>query len=136
MTWLMTIQTTLTAFTPPWRALRSARADPRDLKNRASRARDRGQIEKALGLYLELEQREPHDGSWSGRAAEMYRRLGQSRDAINALERAVIKYIQAGFRDKAAATCHLILRLDSNHEPAKELMATGMGYGFGVDFST
>ncbi|GAB4513037.1 MAG: hypothetical protein Tsb0020_31150 [Haliangiales bacterium] len=83
-------------------------------------ARDKGKLKQALKGYIELEQIEPDDGEWSRRAAEMYRRLGQDKLAITALERAVEKYVQAGFLVKAIAACKMILQIDPANSAIKE----------------
>ncbi len=97
-----------------------ARRDSRTIKNQVAVARDKGKLKQALKGYIELEQIEPDDGEWSRRAAEMYRRLGQDKLAITALERAVEKYVQAGFLVKAIAACKMILQIDPAHSAIKE----------------
>lgn len=123
MSLLATIQTTFTTFTPPWRTTALSTEDIRGLKNRASRARERGRFDRAQAIYQELEQREPHEGDWSRRLAEIHRRLGKTDDAIQALERGLGKYLRAGFCDKATATCNLIVRLDPDNAAARAARA-------------
>ena len=116
-----------------------ARRDSRTLKDQVAAARDKGKLKQALKGYLELERIEPEDGEWSRRAADMYRRLGQNVDAVSSLERAVDKYVRAGFLVKAIATCKMVLQIDpARREIEEKLMElnaehTGVGppAGFG-----
>jgi CRP-like cAMP-binding protein len=115
-----------------------ARRDSRTIKDEVALARDKGKIKQALKGYLELEQIEPEDGEWSRRAAEMYRRLNEDNMAIAALERAVDKYVRAGFLVKAIAACKMILQIDPAHSEIRErLLAldverTGVGGPVGI----
>jgi CRP-like cAMP-binding protein len=115
-----------------------ARRDSRTIKDEVALARDKGKLKQALKGYLELEQIEPEDGEWSRRAAEMYRRLNEDNMAITALERAVDKYVRAGFLVKAIAGCKMILQIDPAHTAIRErLLAldverTGVGGPVGI----
>jgi CRP-like cAMP-binding protein len=115
-----------------------ARRDSRQIKDEVALARDKGKLKQALKGYLELEQIEPEDGEWSRRAAEMYRRLNEDQMAIQALERAVDKYVRAGFLVKAIAACKMILQIDPAHSEIRErLLAldverTGVGGPVGI----
>jgi CRP-like cAMP-binding protein len=115
-----------------------ARRDSRTIKDEVALARDKGKLKQALKGYLELEQIEPEDGEWSRRAAEMYRRLNEDNMAIAALERAVDKYVRAGFLVKAIAACKMILQIDPAHSEIRErLLAldverTGVGGPVGI----
>lgn len=115
-----------------------ARRDSRTIKDQVAVAREKGKIKQALKGYLELEQIEPEDGEWSRRAAEMYRRLGQDGMAITALERAVDKYVRAGFLVKAIAACKMILQIDPSHSEiqarltALDVERTGVGGPIGI----
>jgi CRP-like cAMP-binding protein len=115
-----------------------ARRDSRTIKDEVALARDKGKLKQALKGYLELEQIEPEDGEWSRRAAEMYRRLNEDNMAITALERAVDKYVRAGFLVKAIAACKMILQIDPAHSEIRErLLAldverTGVGGPVGI----
>lgn len=115
-----------------------AKRDSRTIKDEVALARDKGKLRQALKGYLELEQIEPDDGEWSRRAAEMYRRLNEDHMAITALERAVDKYVRAGFLVKAIAACKMILQIDPSHSEIRErLLAldverTGVGGPVGI----
>ena len=98
----------------------------RRLKNDAADARCRGRHKRALAIYHELEAREPSDGSWSTRAAGIYRRMGENSAAIAALERAHEKYLRAGFLSKAIASYQIILQIDPNHMGARACLR-GLG---------
>ena len=100
-----------------------AKSDPRKLKQQAQAALDRGKHKKALELYLALEELEPTDGQWARRAADMYRRLNQKQQSVDALERAASKYMNAGFLVKAIAVCKMILQLDPTHSTVRDRLA-------------
>ncbi len=85
------------------------------LRDEAAAAVDRGKFKRAVELFLELEHLEGRDASWPKRAAEMYRRLGKTREAIATYERAAEKYAQGGFLVQAIAVCKLILQIDPQH---------------------
>ncbi len=97
--------------------------DARKLKDIATKAVDKGKYEKALDAYLALEQLEPGDGSWSRRAADMYRRLKRNPEAVVALERAADRYAKVGFLVKAVAVCKMILQIDPEHSATQARLA-------------
>lgn len=100
-----------------------AKRDPRKLKEQAQNALDKGKYKKALPLYLTLEEMEPHDGQWPRRAADMYRRLGRTQEAIDTFDRAATKYMDAGFLVKSIAICKMILQLDPTHSAVRERLS-------------
>lgn len=101
-----------------------SRRDVRSLRDDAAQAAAEGKPRRAVEAYLALEQMEPHEPSWPKRAAEMYRRLDRTREAIAAYERAVDRYVQGGFMVQAIAVCKVILQLDPASDRAKRQLAT------------
>jgi CRP-like cAMP-binding protein len=100
-----------------------ARRDVSTVRDEAARAVERGKWRQALELYGELERLQPTDAAWSKRVGELHRRLGQDREAIAAFERAVERYVGAGFVVQGVAVCKLILQIDPNHVAAVERIA-------------
>ena len=100
-----------------------SRRDARALRDEVANAIDRGKFKRAIECILELEQLEPRDAAWPKRAAEVYRRLGKSREAIGAYERSVDRYVQAGFLVQAIAVCKQILQLDPQHSATLRRLA-------------
>jgi len=100
-----------------------ARRDARALRDEVADAIDRGKFKRAIECILELEHLEPRDAAWPKRAAEVYRRLGKSREAISAYERAVERYAQAGFLVQAIAVCKQILQIDPQHSATLRRLA-------------
>jgi hypothetical protein len=92
-----------------------ARRDPSALRDEAARAVERGKLRQALELSAELEQRQPADPQWPKRIGEVQRRAGERAAAVVAFERAVDRYVQAGFVVQAIAVCKLILQLEPQH---------------------
>ena len=89
--------------------------DARELREEAAAATAAGKYKRALAAYLELERLEPRDAQWAKRAAETYRRLGNTKNAIEAFSRSAERYAQNGFLVQAIAVCKLILQIDPQH---------------------
>jgi cAMP-dependent protein kinase regulator len=89
--------------------------DGRALRQEAAEATAAGKHKRALAAYLELERIEPRDAQWAKRAAETYKRLGNTKNAIDAYERSADRYAQNGFLVQAMAVCKLVLQIDPNH---------------------
>ncbi len=92
-----------------------ARKDVSALRDEAARAVERGKLKQALDLYAELEERQPADASWPKRIGEVHRRGGDGAAAVVAFDRAVDKYLGAGFLVQAIAVAKLILQIDGAH---------------------
>jgi CRP-like cAMP-binding protein len=97
-----------------------ARKDVSTLRDEAAKAVERGKWRQAVEAYEELEKRQPADAQWPKRLGEVHRRAGDHAAAIGAFERAVDRYVGAGFLVQAIAVCKLILQID----PAREAIAT------------
>lgn len=89
--------------------------DGRALRDEAVAATAAGKYKRALAAYLELERLEPRDAQWAKRVAETYRRLGNTKHAIEAYERAAERYAQNGFLVQAIAVCKVVLQIDPQH---------------------
>ncbi|MBA3459761.1 MAG: cyclic nucleotide-binding domain-containing protein [Deltaproteobacteria bacterium] len=92
--------------------------DGRALREEAAEATAAGKYKRALAAYLELERIEPRDAQWAKRAAETYKRLGNTKSAIDAYERSADRYAQNGFLVQAIAVCKLVLQIDPNNQSA------------------
>jgi len=92
--------------------------DARALREEAAEATAAGKYKRALAAYLELERLEPRDAQWAKRAGETYRRLGNTKNAIEAFERSSDRYAQNGFLVQAIAVCKLVLQIDPQHAEA------------------
>ena len=66
--------------------------DGRALREEAAEATAAGKHKRALAAYLELERVEPRDAQWAKRAGETYRKLGNTKNAIEAFDRSVDLY--------------------------------------------
>src|SRR4051812_41763684 len=97
--------------------------DGRALRQEAAEATAAGKHKRALAAYLELERIEPRDAQWAKRAAETYKRLGNTKNAIEAYERSADRYAQNGFLVQALAVCKLILQIDPDHAAALSRLA-------------
>src|SRR5690349_4011915 len=100
-----------------------ARKDARALRDEVASAINGQKWKKAIECILELEHLEPRDASWPKRAAEVYRRLGKTREAIAAYERAIERYAQGGFLVQAIAVSKQILQLDPGHGETLQRLA-------------
>jgi cAMP-dependent protein kinase regulator len=92
----------------------------RRLKDRAAQALRRGQLEKALEAYRQLERAEPRDPTWPRRRADACARLGRPDDELVALVRAAELYAAGGFAIQAIGACKRILQLDPHHTATQE----------------
>ncbi|MEZ4368182.1 MAG: cyclic nucleotide-binding domain-containing protein [Kofleriaceae bacterium] len=97
--------------------------DVRQLRDDAAAATQSGKHKRAIQAYLELERLEPRDAQWPKRTAESYRRLGKTKEAVSAYERAADRYTQGGFMVQAIAVCKLILQLDPENSDATRRLA-------------
>lgn len=97
--------------------------DVRALREEAAEATASGKYKRALAAYLELERLDPRDAQWAKRAGETYRRLGNSKHAIEAFERSADRYAQNGFLVQAIAVCKLVLQIDPQHQEALRRLA-------------
>jgi CRP-like cAMP-binding protein len=100
-----------------------ARKDVSKLRDDAAKAVERGKLDKAIELYIELEDAEPKSPTWPKRIGETYRRAGDNARAITAFERSVEKYVLEGFLVQAIAVCKLILQIDPRHSAASKRLA-------------
>lgn len=98
--------------------------DGRALREEAAEATASGKYKRALAAYLELERLEPRDAQWAKRAAETYKRLGNTKNAIDAYVRSAERYAQNGFLVQAIAVCKLILQIDPQHSGALGRLAS------------
>src|SRR5688572_7785430 len=98
--------------------------DARALREEAAEATASGKHKRALAAYLELERLEPRDAQWAKRAGETYRKLGNTKHAIEAFVRSAERYAQNGFLVQAIAVCKLILQIDPNHSDTLTRLAS------------
>ncbi|HEY4181816.1 MAG TPA: cyclic nucleotide-binding domain-containing protein [Kofleriaceae bacterium] len=92
-----------------------ARKDSTSLRDEALKAIERGKLDRAIEIYIELEALEPEKPEWPKRLGESYRRNRANANAVSAFERAAIKYVAGGFLVQAIAVCKLILQIDPRH---------------------
>lgn len=89
-------------------------ANSAKLKDRARTAENRGQLTEAVVLYREfLEEAGSDDadvGLWN-RVGDLHLKLGETDRAVDAYERSVTAYADAGLFNNAIALCRKILRL-------------------------
>ena len=100
-----------------------ARIDISALRDEASAAVEKGKLDRAVELYTQLEAAEPHAAAWAKKLGEVQRRAGNAAGAITALERAVDKFVAAGFLVQAIAVCKLILQIDASHHTTLQRVA-------------
>ncbi len=97
-------------------------ADLRKLKNEALDAAGKGNWRKAARCYASLEKDEEAEPGWALKLGECLRKMGNDREAVKALGRAVNGYAKNGLVLKAVAVCKIILSVDPNHSHAQELL--------------
>lgn len=104
-----------------------SRKSPSRLATSAKRARSRGDYESALRAYLELEQREPLNGTWPMRVGEMQLWLAQPREAAAAFERAASCFEGAGAELQAIAAYQRLLSLDPDRAELRQRLSALVG---------
>lgn len=83
------------------------------LRERARVLEQRDQWKEALDVYLQLVEEAPEEvevGLWN-RIGDIHIRLGQSDRAVEAYDRAVDAYAEAGLHNNAIALCRKVLRI-------------------------
>jgi tetratricopeptide (TPR) repeat protein len=83
------------------------------LRERARTLEQRDQWKEALDVYLQLVEEAPDEvevGLWN-RVGDIHIRLGQADRAVEAYDRAVDAYAEAGLHNNAIALCRKILRI-------------------------
>ena len=90
------------------------------LRDRLNKALRKESFEEALVIYDQLEAHEPTEPRWPHRKGDLLRRLGQSRDAIDAFSRAAQRYADLGFVARAVAVAKVVLQIDPGHREVLE----------------
>lgn len=76
------------------------------------KASEKDKPHDAVKALVELEKLEPQEPRWSQRLGESYRRLGQTKEAVDAFARAFQRYFDRGFLPRAIAMAKLVKSLD------------------------
>jgi tetratricopeptide (TPR) repeat protein len=88
-------------------------ANVAQLRERARTLEQRDQWKEALDVYLQLVEAAPEEvevGLWN-RIGDIHIRLGQAERAVEAYDRAVDAYAEAGLHNNAIALCRKVLRI-------------------------
>ena len=81
-----------------------------------------GDFGAALEIYRQLQKLMPDDPTWPERCAGAYQEMGQRRDALACLRRALDLQVDAGQVLAAITTCKLILDIDPDHPATLECL--------------
>lgn len=77
------------------------------------KASEKDKPHDAVKALVELERLEPQEPRWSQRLGESYRRVGQTKAAVDAFARAYQRYFDRGFLPRAIAMAKLVKSLDA-----------------------
>ncbi|MBX3214757.1 MAG: cyclic nucleotide-binding domain-containing protein [Labilithrix sp.] len=77
------------------------------------RASEKDKHHEAVKVLVELERLEPQEPRWSQRLGESHRRVGNTKDAVDAFARAYQRYFERGFLPRAIAMAKLVKTLDA-----------------------
>ncbi|MCW5831895.1 MAG: cyclic nucleotide-binding domain-containing protein [Labilithrix sp.] len=77
------------------------------------KASEKDKPHDAVKALVELERLEPHEPRWSQRLGESHRRIGNTKDAVDAFARAYQRYFDRGFLPRAIAMAKLVKSLDA-----------------------
>jgi len=98
-------------------------ADLRELKDRAAELAAKGKLERAAGVYREVLAADPRDVATLQKLAEVLRRAGDLRPAIEAYRQVAERFGRDGLLIKAIAICKTILELDPEHAATQAALA-------------
>ncbi|MDF2692604.1 MAG: regulatory subunit-like protein [Labilithrix sp.] len=84
-----------------------------DLRAQWHRATEKDKPHDMIKALIELEKLEAQEPRWSQRLGESYRRVGQTREAVDAFARAFQRYFERGFLPRAIAMAKLVKTLDA-----------------------
>ncbi len=87
-------------------------------------ALQRGDLERALSLYTQLESHEPNNARWAGAIALVLRKLGRRGEEVEALARVARIHLDSGDTLRAIATLKHVLALMPEHAGARRALAT------------
>lgn len=93
------------------------------LREKADKLERRGKHKKLIPVLQQIAESDPYNGRWTKKLGQVYQKLGQNTEAVNAYNRAVEAFARTGFMLKAIAVCKLILQLDPDHVEAQSLVA-------------
>jgi cAMP-dependent protein kinase regulator len=94
----------------------------RKLRDRADKARLKGQSQKALELYDKLCRLDPQTARWPHQRGEILRRKGQQAKAVEMFLKAAQLYLDGGFGVQAVAEAKVVLDLEPGNERAREIL--------------
>lgn len=95
----------------------------RKLKDLAARQLNKGRHEKALEALLQVVRLEPRDLPSRQRCGDLYRKLGQTSNAVRQYQAVAGAYAADGFLLKAIAVCKVILQIDPKHTETQQTLA-------------
>lgn len=95
----------------------------RKLKEDASRLIAKGKLAEAAELYQKLVKADRKDLAGRQKLAELYGRLGRTKDAVREYQGVAGSYAADGLLLKAIAVCKIILQLDPAHTETQSFLA-------------
>ncbi|HEY6097860.1 MAG TPA: cyclic nucleotide-binding domain-containing protein [Anaeromyxobacter sp.] len=98
-------------------------ADLRKLKDKAAELAAKGKLDKAAELYREAVRGDPKDVATHQKLAEVLRRAGRTRDAVEAYRAVADRFAHDGLLIKAIAISKTILELDPEHVETQAVLA-------------
>jgi cAMP-dependent protein kinase regulator len=94
----------------------------RKLRDRAEKARLKGQSHKALEIYKKLSALDPNTARWPHQSGEILRLKGNKVEAVEMFLRAARLYLQGGFGVQAVALSKIVLDMDPGNDAAREIL--------------
>ncbi|MBN1962412.1 MAG: cyclic nucleotide-binding domain-containing protein [Deltaproteobacteria bacterium] len=95
----------------------------RKLKDDAAKLVQKGKLEKAIEVYDEILAIDSRDVTAHLKRGDIFRKLGQNPQAIEAYTIVAQTYAADGLLLKAIAACKLILEIDSDHTLTQKMLA-------------
>ncbi len=95
----------------------------RKLKDEAAKLVQKGKLDKALEVYVEILQEDKTDVTAQLKCGDILRKLERGPEAIECYTKVAETYAADGLLLKAIAACKLILEIDANHTATQKILA-------------
>ncbi|MEZ4271025.1 MAG: cyclic nucleotide-binding domain-containing protein [Myxococcota bacterium] len=95
----------------------------RKLKDEAAQLVQKNKLDKALKVYQQILELDPHDLTACLKCGDIYRKLDSPTEAIDCYTRVAEVYAADGLLLKAIAACKLIMEIDAEHTSTQTMLA-------------
>jgi len=97
-------------------------SEVRKLRDKADKLRMKGQLQKALQVYLKLVKIDPENARWPHQAGEILKLQKKPQEAVKMFLEAASRYVSQGFGIQAIVLAKVILDMDPKQPQALDLL--------------